>query len=202
MPREQIVIGVHLVEHCNLKCKGCDNFSPLAAEEYVNVKQYANDLKRMSDLFGDNVERIDLYGGEPLLHPQIVDLLNIARENFHGYLLVGEKVLWKQRIDITGSQNAKEMFHCCGRANDCIILDKGKLYTCTMIPFVGHFNAFFHENIEVTEDDSIDIYQVKSAEEIFAFLSKPVPCCRYCDIYHNEYGLKWEQSRLDKSEWI
>ena len=263
VPRERIVIGVHLVEHCNLKCKGCDNFSPLASEEYVDVKQYERDFRRMSDLFGDNAERIDLYGGEPLLHPQIAKLLCITRDNFptspieiltngilltqmseefwkichekrikisltkypinidyqriesiakfcgggveleyHGYSLVEEKALWKERIDLSGSQNPADMFKCCGRANNCIVLDKGRLYTCTMIPFVRHFNKFFSENIEVTERDSIDIYQAKSAEEIFEFLSKPVPCCRYCDIYHNEYGIKWERSRFDKSEWI
>jgi len=261
IPRKKIVIGVHLVEHCNLKCKGCDNFSPLAAEEYVDVEQYEKDFKRMAYLFGDNAERIDLYGGEPLLHPRITDLLIITRESFpaspieiltngvlltqmpehfwkicfeqkikisltkypvnldyqkiesivekwgvefeyHGYSMVEEKVLWKERLDPTGSQNATEMFKCCGRANNCIVLDKGRLYTCTMIPFVRHFNNFFNENIKVSEQDSIDIYKAKNAAEIFDFLSKPVPCCRYCDIYHNEYGIKWEQSRLDKGEWI
>ena len=81
-PRKQIVIGVHLVEHCNLKCKGCDNFSPLANEEYVDVKQYKADFERMAELFGDNAERIDLYGGEPLLHPQIIELIRITRDSF------------------------------------------------------------------------------------------------------------------------
>ena len=261
IPRKQIVIGVHLVEHCNLKCKGCDNFSPLAKEEYIDIEQYDNDLNRMAELFGDNVERIDLYGGEPLLHPQITKLLQITREYFptspigiltngvllsqmtdefwmscldnhvkisltkypiglnyqkiediinregvkfeyHGYSRVEEKALWKMRLDVLGRQDPELMFKCCGRANDCIVLSKGRLYTCTMIPFVRHFNQFFRENIEVTDRDSIDIYHAKNAEEVFEFLSKPVPCCRYCDIFHNEYGLKWEQSRLNKEEWI
>lgn len=259
-PRKQIVIGVHLVKHCNLKCKGCDNFSPLANEEYVDVKQYKADFERMAELFGDNAERIDLYGGEPLLHPQIIELIRITRDSFpqspitiltngilltgmpdefwkicvekkikisltkypinldydkiekivdekgvnfeyHGYSLIEEKVLWKEKLDLSGKQNPAVMFKCCGRANDCIVLSNGRLYTCTMIPNVRHFNNFFGENVEVTEHDSIDIYKAKDAKEIFEFLSRPVPCCRYCDIFHNEYGIKWEQTNGKKEEW-
>lgn len=261
VPREKIVIGVHLVEHCNLQCKGCDNFSPLAKEEFVDVEQYKRDFARLAELFGDNAERIDLYGGEPLLHPEITELLCITREFFpkspvtiltngvlllkmqekfwqvcrelnikisltkypinldydkiesrvtkeginfeyHGYSLVEEKVLWKERIDREGKQDPEVMFQCCGRANDCIVLSKGRLYTCTMIPNLRHFNSFFNEDLQVTEKDSIDIYKAKDAQEIFQFLSHAVPCCRYCDIFNNEYGLVWERSKLQKEEWI
>ena len=42
---------IHLVEHCNLKCKACDNYSSIAEEEYLDIENFENDMKRMRELF-------------------------------------------------------------------------------------------------------------------------------------------------------
>ena len=31
------ILHFHLVDHCNLNCRGCDNFSPLAPETYTEL---------------------------------------------------------------------------------------------------------------------------------------------------------------------
>ena len=31
-------LEVHLAEHCNLNCKGCSHFSPLAEKEFIEEK--------------------------------------------------------------------------------------------------------------------------------------------------------------------
>lgn len=36
-----------IVHNCNLNCKGCDHCSPIADEEYVNLKQFKEDLKKL-----------------------------------------------------------------------------------------------------------------------------------------------------------
>lgn len=74
---------IHLVEHCNLKCKGCDNFSSLAKEEYLDIELFENDIKRMHELF-PKIQLIRLLGGEPLLHPQLTDFFDIIR-NYYKY---------------------------------------------------------------------------------------------------------------------
>ena len=45
--REKIKFEIHLAEHCNLNCKCCNNFSPLANEEYLNYDIFLRDIQRM-----------------------------------------------------------------------------------------------------------------------------------------------------------
>jgi ABC-2 type transport system ATP-binding protein len=71
---------VHLVEHCNLNCKGCYHFSPLAKEEFLFLTEWEKDCKQLSTLFKDRIGHISLMGGEPLLHPDICEFMRITRE--------------------------------------------------------------------------------------------------------------------------
>lgn len=71
----------HIVEHCNLKCRGCYHFSSLAKEEYLSVEEYAKDIERLGNLFNRNIEEIFLLGGEPLLHPQLSEFFSATRKS-------------------------------------------------------------------------------------------------------------------------
>ncbi len=57
----------HLNEHCNLSCVGCGHAANIASKEFADFNQYEKDLNRLSNLF-DNIQRIRLMGGEPLLN--------------------------------------------------------------------------------------------------------------------------------------
>lgn len=72
----------HLVEHCNLKCTGCTHFSSIAEEEFADIDEFRKDINRLSELTNGITRFINLLGGEPLLHPQIYDFLDIARKAF------------------------------------------------------------------------------------------------------------------------
>ena len=72
----------HIVEHCNLGCRGCTHFSPLAKEEYLDIHEFERDMKRISDLTGSVARFINLLGGEPLLHPDLIEFFAIARKYF------------------------------------------------------------------------------------------------------------------------
>lgn len=69
--------SVNIVDHCNLNCKYCDHFAPLAKEKYADIKDLEKDFKRISSLI--NIQLIGLMGGEPLLHPQLPEILKMAR---------------------------------------------------------------------------------------------------------------------------
>lgn len=45
-------IEVHLVEHCNLNCFGCNHFSQIANEEYTSLESYENDMRQLSTIIG------------------------------------------------------------------------------------------------------------------------------------------------------
>lgn len=73
---------VHLVEHCNLNCKYCSHFASIAEKKFYNVKDYKRDLARLAYLTGGRIKSIQLLGGEPLLHPDLIKLIRITRFYF------------------------------------------------------------------------------------------------------------------------
>ena len=80
--RKKLKFEMHVTEHCNLNCKYCNHFSPLAPEEYLSLEEYERDLARLAFLFDGEMQQIKLLGGEPLLHPHIKDFLTLTRQYF------------------------------------------------------------------------------------------------------------------------
>lgn len=81
-PKVMLDYEVQLVEHCNLNCKYCSHFCPVAKEGFLDVNEYERDCKRLSELFNKEVNFIRLMGGEPLLHPDIAKFCDITRKYF------------------------------------------------------------------------------------------------------------------------
>ena len=78
-----LMFEVHLVDHCNLNCKGCSHFSPVSDKKFVGVDAYEKDIKRLSEILtSKDVRRIRLLGGEPLLHPQVIDFIRLTHQYF------------------------------------------------------------------------------------------------------------------------
>lgn len=256
-PKAMLDYEVQLVEHCNLNCKYCAHFCPVAPESFLDVNEYEKDCKRLSELFDKEVNFIRLMGGEPLLHPKIADFCYITRKYFpngiidldtNGILILSMKnTFWKalrenninltvtryplkldvQKIkekcekenvkfrfffeepvktfnllplDLEGRQQPEKNFYKCYLANSCHTLKNGKMYTCSTVPHVLHFINHFKCDLHICENDGIDIYKVKSKEEILDFLAKPIPFCRYCNIDKRQTR-KWETSDKKIEEW-
>lgn len=254
------ILHLHLVDHCNLNCKGCDNFSPLAPETFADIHTFENDCKKMAQLSKGEVDEIQLLGGEPLLHPDIIQFLKIARRyfpnnkisivtngillkrqsenfwencrkfnieiivtkypiktdykkikeiaknqrikfSFYGNTEIVEKTMQLIPLDVEGKQDPKDSFLRCGTANRCIAVDNGKLYTCTLIPYIKYFNNTFDKNLKVTENDYIDIYKATDLNEILHFISKPMPFCKYCNMKGVVDGIPFDISKKNITEW-
>ncbi|MDR0527310.1 MAG: radical SAM protein [Spirochaetaceae bacterium] len=73
---------VSVCDHCNLNCVSCEHFSPIADETFLDIEQYEKDCKRLSELFGGEIAWLHLMGGEPLLHPRLIEILEISRRYF------------------------------------------------------------------------------------------------------------------------
>ena len=259
-PRTELSFEVALAEHCNLRCAGCDHFSLIAEPEFVDIKEFERDFSRLSELFNGRAQEIHLLGGEPLLNPDIVLFLQVARKNFpqsvidittNGLLLkqmsdefwtacrenkiviqptkypIGLdydaleniavehgveyhyfnntnniiKTLNKYPLDLNGLQDCRRSFRLCHRANKCIYLQHGRLYTCTVAPTIKHLNKRFGLKLMESPENSIDIYSAKSAQEILDFLARPIPFCKYCMPEKVQNALSWRQSEGDLSEW-
>lgn len=71
----------HLADHCNLNCKGCSHFAPIADKRFADLDDYTRDLKQLQRLFS-SIDKIRLMGGEPLLNPQIESFVLTTRTIF------------------------------------------------------------------------------------------------------------------------
>jgi organic radical activating enzyme len=259
--RKTLGLSIHLVDHCNLNCRGCDNFSCIADEKYHAVTSLEKDFERIHELAEGRFDTISLLGGEPLLHPELLSILDIAAKYFrgndlklvtNGILLLKQtsnfwKICHKNNIKVTitkypinlsfekieqvakeynvaleyygdtgralkkmhkiplnlsGNEDQQKSFNLCYKSNNCIMLDEGKIYTCVTIPYIKYFNKQFGVNLSICDNDYIDIYKINTLDEIFDFLCKPMPFCRYCNTKEPVYNIDWSVSKKDISEWV
>jgi MoaA/NifB/PqqE/SkfB family radical SAM enzyme len=249
-------LEISVVDHCNLNCKYCANFSPLAQKTYLDIIDYEKDCRKLSEISMNNVETIRLLGGEPLLHDKLEEIIFITRKYFsqsrielvtNGLLLLKmnddfwrscsdntiivsishypikinykaiqktasrfkvtvsyskfAQPMFKWVLDIDGKQNSNESYLKCHRSNICVTLRNGKIYPCSMIPYVRYFNRYFNKELLENEQDSFDLYQTNCFDEILLFLSKAVPFCKYCNPNNIIYSNKWEISKREITEW-
>ena len=257
-------LSVHLVDHCNLGCANCSHFCPLVKKDsfVLSPDDFERDSARFSTLVDGHVQDIELYGGEPLLHPDVPAIMEIARRNFpdslikiitNGILLptmpesfwlaarkhkiiieptkypinvdwgsikktaarygvmfqffagTGEvcKTMYHKPLDFHGLQDPRfSFFDCYHGMGGCAQLYQGKLYMCAIVAYIKYFNEYFGKNLKVHPNDFIDIYDENLTDkDIFEFLSKPIPFCRYCMISQCSFGHKWRQSNREITEW-
>ncbi len=74
-------LELHLADHCNMNCKGCGHFSPIAEKRFADLNEYKRDMQQLQKLFS-TICIIRLMGGEPLLNPQIEEFLFATRSAF------------------------------------------------------------------------------------------------------------------------
>jgi ABC-2 type transport system ATP-binding protein len=73
-------ISIPLTRHCNLNCAHCVAFAPLVKEPWFLSREEF--VKSIDLLIEKNMppRRLTLTGGEPLLHPDLVEFLGLSRE--------------------------------------------------------------------------------------------------------------------------
>jgi hypothetical protein len=70
-------LEAHVVDHCNLTCAECCSLSPWLPRWLAEPEALARDLALAQPVLAPRMFK--LVGGEPLLHPRLVDCLEIAR---------------------------------------------------------------------------------------------------------------------------
>jgi len=92
---------VRLFGGCNLKCKNCSAFAPIINDWQFSFEEVFHIICGALSRFKTN--DFALYGGEPLLHPEIMRIINVAcslaEEHPCTMTLVTNGVLLKERLD-------------------------------------------------------------------------------------------------------
>lgn len=71
-----------VTDYCNLNCRGCTHYSPLAAKEFTPIESLRRNMAHLGRVCGTDVESVYLIGGETLLYPDIIAAMEALRESF------------------------------------------------------------------------------------------------------------------------
>lgn len=75
-PLQVYALEVHAVQHCNLSCVGCAQSSPGQLRGYEDPEILEHTLGNLSGHL--SCRKLQVLGGEPMLHPRIDDILLVA----------------------------------------------------------------------------------------------------------------------------
>lgn len=112
---------IEVTNHCNLKCEGCLREKMTREKGYMTVNTF---LKAISLCIDFGIEEIHLHHwGEPLLHPKIINCIEIAKSldfkvgfTTNGTLLTHDilRKLWNcnlDKLDISYNKSSKDKRH-------------------------------------------------------------------------------------------
>jgi hypothetical protein len=143
------VLDVHVVDHCNLRCKACAHFSNCVENDTVYSPEFLyRNLKHLQTLVPD-IRRICILGGEPLLHPNLDEIIVATRDMFPyaDLLLITNGLLL---------ENVSPGFHAV--INDEI----------AEIGVIGHSTALYHASC-------VDLHEIPWIKAIFCQLHGVFP---------------------------
>lgn len=74
-------LEINCCDHCNLNCAGCDHFCPLVTTPvFLDLEGYKKDIRILASKL--KIGRIRLMGGEPLLNPELTEIIKVTRLAF------------------------------------------------------------------------------------------------------------------------
>ena len=75
-------IEYSITDQCNLNCAYCCHYAPIAEPYKVDINQFTRDMYELARLTekGKYLGTLGILGGEPLIHPQFIELCITARE--------------------------------------------------------------------------------------------------------------------------
>jgi len=73
----RLSVEYSLTEHCNINCRACAHASPVLPEKFADLASFVRDFEALGQAFHSRELRI--VGGEPLLHPDLLQFLAEGR---------------------------------------------------------------------------------------------------------------------------
>lgn len=80
--RDKFWLNIFTTNQCNLNCKSCSTFAPVCPEDKYEFEEFEKDLKQIKGLEIPKINYLNFTGGEPFLHPRLLEMFACARELF------------------------------------------------------------------------------------------------------------------------
>lgn len=111
------------------------------------------------------------------------------------------KISDKHTLDLKGQV---DRFYCvnCLYFNKFNVLKDGRVYMCPVAAHIDIFNKHFNQDLKLQPEDSLDIYEIDSWEEIAEFSCRYAPFCSYCDLKHWGHHSEWKASSKKIDEYV
>ena len=71
-----------LTDYCNLNCKGCTHYAPVAPKEFEELELLRQEMSHLGNVCGSEVRECYLIGGETLLYPHLTEAMTMLRRYF------------------------------------------------------------------------------------------------------------------------
>lgn len=69
-------------DYCNLNCRGCTHYSPLAPKEFCRLDVLEASMSHLGEVCSNGIDAVYLIGGETLLYPHLVEAMYLLRKFF------------------------------------------------------------------------------------------------------------------------
>lgn len=190
-------LEIQLVDHCNLNCRACSHFCPLANENFANLFEFKRNMQEL--LKKVNLFNFRLLGGEPLLHSKIKEFIYESR-----------KLLPNARISILTNglllpKMDENFWIACKNANVIIDITKypvaNNVFTEIMdicdkheitIGGIGIANGFYHWMNQKGDSNPQETFNACKKKFGFCYIMRgskisTCPTATYMDYYNNYF---------------
>ena len=148
LKKNQLHLDVLLCTHCNLKCRYCCRWSNISKKEFYDFDKLKTDLLKLKS---KNIipHGICLTGGEPLLHPNINEIIIFIKETFNCKVtvLTNGKLLLRMNndfLDICEKYNVEVVYsqYYCTDIDYPKIVETYKAHNINIQSFTENYSQF------------------------------------------------------------
>ena len=208
------VLRLHLLGGEPLLHPEIEGFLVVAREIFssarIDVTSNGVLVSKMPDSFWEVMKQCDIdlkYTRYPI-NLDYGAMVKRARERGVLAYSAGDEIRCFRRIPLNprGTSNVHQTYLRCPYI-DCPQLREGRLYRCPTSAYSDILNdamaASEHiARFKLNAADYLELHESLSAQDVFGFLSRPIPFCQYCDMGKVDNAVPWGHSSREITEWV
>ncbi|PIT88469.1 MAG: hypothetical protein COU29_01655 [Candidatus Magasanikbacteria bacterium CG10_big_fil_rev_8_21_14_0_10_36_32] len=185
-------LQIFITNCCNLKCDGCFARNAMADNSNISLDEYKKVVEQFITKGG---QQINILGGEPLLHPNLKEMLKINKDHYlkttiytNGYFLNKYK-----KEDFQGAKLRISLYCKSGNLKSVDNLPKTDIpfEVCYMVSKTSDLEDLLSTAKELESNYSCDVFFISSIRELdnpkkefFTDTKITMPVLEYKDLVH------------------